>query len=144
MKIKIIAVGKIKDTSILNLSQKFERRIKYNSQLKIIIIKDSSEQIETEKLLHHINKTSGFYIALTEEGKQFDSKSFARFLNKQKDQVSFIIGGPSGLSEKIKKRCDVTLALSSMTFTHEMARLFLSEQIYRAITIIQNKKYHKN
>ena len=72
------------------------------------------------------------------------SEDFAKILsNLTGKSLCFVIGGSDGLNNQTKTKCDKIISLSSMTFTHEMAKLFLLEQIYRSITIIQNKKYHK-
>jgi len=85
-------------------------------------------------------------IVLDEKGKLLDSKSFSEKIEKFKTynrkDINFIIGGPLGHSEKIFDHSDLTLSLSKMTFTHEMAVLLISEQIYRANKIINNEKYH--
>ena len=71
------------------------------------------------------------------------SNDFAKMLGNNEEQVSFVIGGPEGINSKVKENCNQIIALSLMTFTHEMAQLFLLEQLYRAFTIFQNIKYHK-
>jgi len=88
----------------------------------------------------------GFIIALSEEGEQFSSIGFARLIKKialENKEIVFVIGGPDGLPNQIKAKADLIVSLSKMTFTHEMALLFLVEQIYRAMSIIKNKKYHR-
>ena len=85
-------------------------------------------------------------IALTATGKQMDSPSLADFLQKQIEiygSLAFVIGGPVGLSPEVLKNCDDTLSLSLLTFPHELARVVLLEQLYRAATIINGEKYHK-
>ena len=105
------------------------------------------KQKEAEKIIHALTKFPGsFIIVLDEHGKQFSSVDFAKQINqltnKQINEVTFIIGGPLGLHESILAKANLKLSLSAMTFTHQMARVFLSEQIYRAMTIILGKKYH--
>ena len=87
-------------------------------------------------------------VALDRLGKQFDSETMARWLEQLSIEqvgghVCFLIGGPMGLSKTILKKADLVLSLSKLTLTHEMARLFLLEQLYRSMTIIKGHKYHK-
>ena len=88
-----------------------------------------------------------YMIALDRMGKQYSSEGFASMLKKlsveSKSRVCFVIGGPLGLSKEVLKKADHIMSISEMTLTHEMARLILTEQIYRAFTIIEGHKYHK-
>lgn len=144
MQIKIIYVGKTKDPHLRSLISSYSKKISYDAKLELLEIKDSDKKTEGKKIIEKLSNE--FVITLSEEGKQLTSKELAK---KIKDlsitkQICFVIGGPFGLSEKVKKRADLILSLSKFTLTHEMAKLFLLEQIYRAISIIKNKKYHKN
>ena len=80
---------------------------------------------------------------MSEEGEIMTSRGLALLLKSRSEKITFIIGGPDGLSESVKESANMTLSLSSLTFTHEMAKAFLLEQIYRAISIINNRQYHK-
>jgi len=80
---------------------------------------------------------------MDELGKQFSSNGFANHIKKIDQKMIFVIGGPDGTTDELKKRANTLMALSKMTFTHEMARLFLTEQIYRAISINKGGKYHR-
>lgn len=140
MKFKIIAVGKIKKNWINAGINEYLKRL---PQLEILEIKDAGKQKELSKILSLIKKKDKL-IALSETGESLTSVEFASFINKELLQpLVFVIGGPDGLSEQINNYAYQVLSLSSMTFPHEMARLFLVEQLYRAYTIIQNKNYHK-
>ncbi|NOY78492.1 MAG: 23S rRNA (pseudouridine(1915)-N(3))-methyltransferase RlmH [Calditrichaeota bacterium] len=92
-------------------------------------------------------KSGHFLIVLDAKGKMRSSEDFAEFLRIKRDAgvpgIDFLIGGEWGISEKIKNRADEFLSLSRMTFTHDLTRLILLEQIYRAFTIIKNENYHK-
>ncbi|NLD38753.1 MAG: 23S rRNA (pseudouridine(1915)-N(3))-methyltransferase RlmH [Desulfatiglans sp.] len=109
----------------------------------------SDEEVIRKEGDHIIEKIEhgDYLIALDKGGKQYSSEGFASLIKKLSDenrgQVCFIIGGPLGLSEDVKKRADQTLSLSELTLTHEMVRLILTEQIYRAFTILERHKYHK-
>lgn len=156
MNIKIIAVGKIREKYIKLGIDEFTKRIQPYSSLQIIEI--SSENIysdsniekildtESEKILKQAGENS-YFIAMDIKGKPFSSEDFAAKIKELSisgiNQVVFVIGGAEGLSQKIKNRADFSLSLSSMTFTHQMARQLLLEQLYRAFKIINNEPYHK-
>ncbi len=99
------------------------------------------KQKEAEKILSVLKKQDGLIIVLDEHGQQFSSTAFAGKI-KPAGKMTFIIGGPLGLDESILKTANLKLSLSTMTFTHQMARVFLWEQIYRAMMINNNRKYH--
>ncbi|NLP02161.1 MAG: 23S rRNA (pseudouridine(1915)-N(3))-methyltransferase RlmH [Fibrobacter sp.] len=141
--IKIIAVGKIKDCSLASMIKEYTERISHDAKLQVIEIGDSNPEKEGTKILEHLKKNPGHVIVLTQEGRQFDSVAFSRYIGSITHQLTFIIGGPSGLSAEVKKAADLVLSLSAMTFTHEIARMLLLEQIYRAISIIRHRRYHK-
>lgn len=144
MKTEIICVGKIKENYIKEAIETFIARLRPLCKLEITEIKDSNMKTESKKILEIIKKRDrSKIIALSEEGKQFTSVKFSeRFKNQEHDLV-FIIGGPDGLTEELKEASDEILSLSGMTFIHEMARLFLIEQIYRAQKIIRGANYHR-
>ena len=143
MKIKIISVGKAKNKHIIHLSNDYKNRIKHYTKLEEVVLKSGTNQFENEKILAHLKNDTGLIFALSEDGLSFGSNDFAKMISRVTDQISFIIGGPEGIGSEVKENCNQVIALSSMTFTHEMAQKFLLEQIYRAFTILQNKKYHK-
>jgi len=142
MRIKILCVGKIKDRALLSKTEEYLKRIKHDCSIEITEIKDSDMESEGKRIRESISRDSRYIVALGEEGRQYSSKDFA-FVLCRHPEITLIIGGPSGLSDTVKKSSNELLSLSRMTFTHEMARLFLIEQIYRAISIINNRKYHK-
>jgi 23S rRNA (pseudouridine1915-N3)-methyltransferase len=148
MKLKLICIGKIKESDILNLCSEYSKKISYDSKLEILEIKDTNVSDEGKKILESLDKIKDnkYVFMLSEEGKEFTSTEFSekvKRLTLENKLLVFIIGSPYGLSEEVKKKADSILSLSKMTFTHEMGRLFLLEQIYRAISIIKNKNYHK-
>ena len=143
MKLKILSVGKVKDKNIAKICQEFTKRINHYSQIYNILIKDQNPQKEGLKILKHLKSNNGFNIAMSEEGEITTSRGLALLLKSISEKITFIIGGPDGLSESVKESANMTLSLSSLTFTHEMAKAFLLEQIYRAISIINNRQYHK-
>ena len=143
MNIKIISIGKIKDKGIFQLCSKYKHRIKRFTKLEEVVLKSGSNYSENEKIVNHLKHSKGLHFALSEDGNSFNSNDFANKLSSIIGQLSFVIGGAEGLNEEAKANCDEIIAISSMTFTHEMAQLYLLEQVYRAFTIKQNIKYHK-
>ena len=149
MNITIIAVGKIKRKTAQELVEEFISRIVHYAKIEIVELRDSDPAQEGKQMLEKIEKSKNpvFVIALSEEGKHLSSQEFAEKLNKisvsMNKDIALLIGGPFGLSEEVKKKADLLLSLSKMTFPHEMCRVFLAEQIYRAMTIIKGEKYHK-
>ena len=101
---------------------------------------------EGEELARHLNARD-CVAALDERGKQFSSREFARWLESQQNSgvqgISFLIGGPGGLSRMISKEANITLSMGKMTWTHEMCRVLLLEQVYRALCIQRNIPYHR-
>lgn len=102
----------------------------------------SIEKAELLKLL----KPSDYLVLLDDKGKEFASSGFAAWLqqkfNEPTGNIIFLIGGPYGFSQEIYQRANMQLSLSKLTFTHQMARLIFLEQLYRAMTILRNEKYH--
>jgi 23S rRNA (pseudouridine1915-N3)-methyltransferase len=156
MQIKIIAVGKLKEKSYQQISDEFTKRIRPYCSEKIIEIPAenlknvSTDKIarekEAQKILQNISDDD-FVITLEIEGKCFSSEEFAAKIkelsNSGLSQISFVIGGATGLDESVKQRSNLALSFSKMTFTHQFVRLILEEQIYRAFKIINNEPYHK-
>lgn len=156
MKIKIIALGKIKEKFLRDGIDEFLKRLTPYTSIEIIEIpaieiKDANltskilEQ-EGEKILSHI-KPPAFVITLEINGKMFSSEEFASKIesltNDGISEVVFVIGSSCGLSNIVSKRANLKLSLSKMTFLHQFARLLLVEQIYRAFKIIKCETYHK-
>jgi 23S rRNA (pseudouridine1915-N3)-methyltransferase len=131
---RIIAIGKLKEKWISEGIYEYAKRIK---NLEITEIKDSKGE---DGILESIRESEKL-VVLSEEGKMFGSVEFAELIKQ--DKLVFVIGGPDGFTTKTKSKARYILSLSKMTFTHEMARLFLIEQIYRAQSINDNKNYHR-
>ncbi len=155
MKIKLLAIGKTDDKNLLSLIQTYENRLKHYIKFELEIIpdiknvKNLSEAQQKEKegdlLLSKLQATDQL-ILLDEKGKDFRSVDFANFLQKKMNagikQLVFVIGGPYGFSEKVYKKAQGKVSFSKMTFSHQMIRLFVVEQIYRGFTILKNEPYH--
>lgn len=157
--ITIIAVGKIKEKFFSQAIEEYGKRLKRYCNFEIIEIKDEptpenpSEREkaavlkkEGERIAEKIPKGAKI-VALCVEGKQKSSEELAEFIqnaaNEGKSRIVFIIGGSFGLFEEIKKAASDRLSFSKMTFPHQLMRVILSEQIYRAFTILEGKTYHK-
>ncbi len=140
--IKLIFVGKTKEKFLQEGISEFVKRLEIFGKFRIIEIKDSNVEGEGRKIIEILK--DDYAVVLAVEGKEFSSEEFADFLKRNNDKnISFVIGSANGLSENVLNRANLKLSLSRMTLTHEMARLFLIEQIYRAFMIIKGKKYHK-
>lgn len=139
-KVTLIAVGKIKKGWIATGVQQYHKRV---PELNIQEIRDSTPQKEGEQILGLL-KPEQELIALTETGKLLSSEQFAEFLRSAaSNRYVFVIGSADGLSYQLRQAATTQLSLSPMTFPHEIARLVLLEQLYRAKTILQGGKYHK-
>ena len=144
MLIKVIVVGKIKERGLQSKIEQFKKWLSAYAKFELCELRDSNVEKEGVAILKELGKHKAFVFALSEEGKEFTSVEFSKKLANIDKKWIFIIGGPLGLSETVKQNVDCLLSLSKMTFTHEMARLFLLEQIYRAIDIARGGKYHNN
>ncbi len=144
MKIRILSIGTIKEPFAKEWINEYLKRFTKYCNLEFLEIKESNKKQEGEELLKRI-KEDDFVIVLDFRGNQVSSEELAQVIKKEimQKNISFIIGGPEGLSEKILNKAHLKLSFSRMTFTHQMIRLFLIEQIYRAFTIIKGEKYHK-
>lgn len=154
MKVKIVSIGKPRTDFIRDGEAEYLKRIKPYLKLHLVELPDVRpgsmavpQRIskESDSILLEIEK-GDYLIALDSKGKSFESESFAKFLEKRlaaSQPLAFAIGGADGHGEKVKERADLTLSLSAFTFTHEMSRLILLEQLYRALSIMRNLPYHK-
>lgn len=159
MKIRIIAIGKIKEAYLKEGINEYLNRIKPYCQIEILEVNDESvsdspkdaeikkvKDIEGERVLKLL-KPNDYLIGLDLNKKQFTSPEFAKYIENKFVQggssITFVIGGSYGLSDALKERCNDSISLSNMTFLHQMTRLILLEQIYRAFKINRNETYHK-
>ena len=150
--IKIICVGSVKEKYYIDAIKEYQKRISKYHQLEIIEVEDfgNSDKITTlrkekERILKHLNKKD-YIITMEIEGKEESSIDFADRLNNifiGNSTITFIIGGSFGLDDEIKKLSDFKLSFSKMTFPHQLFRVILLEQIYRAFKINNNEEYHK-
>ena len=159
MKIKIYAIGHLKEAYLKQGINEYLERLKPYTQVEIIEVDDESlpnnpslkeieiaKDKEGQKVIKQLRKEE-YLIGLDLVKKQPTSPEFAEFLQEKfvlgGSNISFVIGGSYGLSDELKKRCQDRIGLSNMTFLHQMTRLILLEQIYRAFKINRNEVYHK-
>ena len=149
--IKIIVVGKIKEKYLVDAIKEYEKRLSKYTKLNIIEVPDVDFDInktlekESEYILKYISDKD-YIITLDIEGKNISSTEFASKINdtfNYYSDITFIIGGSYGLHDKIKSLSNYSLSFSKMTFPHQLFRVMLLEQIYRAYKINNNESYHK-
>jgi 23S rRNA (pseudouridine1915-N3)-methyltransferase len=156
MHLKFLWVGKTKSAAIKSLLADYLERIRHLVPCEVIEARDLSKRkslraadliaAEGEELARYVPE-NGRLVALDEAGSQFASRDFARWFESEHNTgarvLTFVIGGPDGLSRAISNQADLVLSLGKMTWTHEMCRVLLLEQIYRALCIMRNIPYHK-
>jgi 23S rRNA (pseudouridine1915-N3)-methyltransferase len=155
MNIKVLAIGRTDDKQLLQLIDQYVKRLSHYVKFDLEIIPDlkntknlseaQQKEKEGELILKKLVPTD-VLVLLDENGKQFSSVDFSNYLQKRMNAGSktlvFVIGGPYGFSETVYAKAQGKISLSKMTFSHQMVRLFVVEQIYRAFTILRNEPYH--
>ena len=150
--IRIICVGKIKEKYLRDAIDEYSKRLSKYTKLEIIEVKDESignekdilkkESISIDKYIND----KDYNIVLAIEGEELSSKTFAKKLDNifnYSSNINFIIGGSLGIDDSIKEKANLKLSFSRMTYPHQLFRVILLEQIYRAFKIINNESYHK-
>ncbi len=155
--LKLICLGKLKESFWREAEAEYLKRLQVFAKIEIVELKEESfdektspeiiKLKEAEKIKSVLDKTKdAFVIILDEHGKQFSSVAFSKHLfelaNRGSGEFVFIIGGPLGLDDSILKIANLKLSFSTFTFTHQMIRVFLFEQIYRAMMIEAGRQYH--
>ena len=150
--IKIICVGKIKENYLREAVEEYKKRLSKYTKLEIVEIPDEglaepvkAMKTEGEKILKYINQKD-FIVTLEIKGNMIDSVELASLIDKKQieySNITFIIGGSYGLSEEVRNLSNYKLSFSKMTFPHQLFRVLLLEQIYRAYKINNNESYHK-
>lgn len=158
LNIQIICVGKLKETYLKNAIAEYSKRLSKYCKLSILELPDEkipdklnitiSENIKSKECTNIINhlKDNSYIIALDLNGKQFSSEEFSEKLDNISiinSNITFIIGGSLGLNTELLNKCDLKICFSKMTFPHQLIRVFLLEQIFRAFKISNNESYHK-
>ncbi len=155
MQTLLLLVGKTNDSSLISLMEKYTERIKRLQPFEIHVIpelrnkgkmgSEIQKQKEGESIIQQF-ELGDFTVLLDEKGKSFDSAQFSEYLNKKRamayKRTVFVVGGPFGFSKAVYDKAHEKIALSSMTFSHQMIRIFFLEQLYRANTILKNFPYH--
>jgi len=155
MTIKLLCIGKTDSKELQKLIEVYLKRLQFYTKFEIDVIPDlkkarsldeNQQKTKEGELILNKTQTSDFVVLLDENGKQFSSEAFSEYLQKRMNsglkQLIFVIGGPYGFSEAVYQRADGKISLSKMTFSHQMVRLFITEQIYRGFTILKNEPYH--
>lgn len=139
LKLKILSIGKTKEKWLDEAFNEYVKRLKSSVQIECLWAKDDIQLVEW-------TRKENFYVSLDPSGRLFTSEEFAQFLSLQWEKggsrLTFIIGGAEGLPVEIKQKGNL-MSLSPLTFTHQMTRLILIEQIYRSIEIHKGSSYHK-
>lgn len=155
LSLKIISVGKLKEAYWRSAQEEYLKRLQAFVKIDILELKEEAfsqkdnfaiiKQKEAKKILEKIPANS-FIVALDKGGMKVNSKELAEYLEKlqntQISNITVVIGGPLGLDESVKQRANALVSLSAMTFTHQMSRIILLEQLYRAFMINENRPYH--
>jgi 23S rRNA (pseudouridine1915-N3)-methyltransferase len=155
MKIKLLVIGKTDSKEMQSLIEIYQDRLKYYAKFELQVIPDlkkaknlsetQQKEKEGELILKEVLPTDEL-VLLDENGKSYTSLTFSDYLQKKMNsgikQLVFVVGGPYGFSDSVYQRAKGKISLSKMTFSHQMVRLFVVEQIYRAFTILNNEPYH--
>ena len=153
MKVILLCIGKTNESYLKQGIEIFQDRLQHYTSFELAVLKDVKNpgnpvrlmEMEGQSFLQFLHEDD-FLVLLDENGKSFTSTGLAQYIEKHQNgstrRLVFAIGGAFGWSEPLRKRANFTMSLSAMTFSHQMIRLFMVEQIYRAYTIIKGEKYH--
>ena len=155
MKIKLLSIGKTDNKQLIKLIDEYQNRLKHYIKFDMEIIPDiknikktskiQQKKMEGELILSKLKNTDQM-ILLDDKGKDFTSIQFSKYLQKKMNsgikQLVLVVGGPYGFSEAVYEKAIDKVSLSKMTFSHQMVRLFIVEQLYRGYTILKNEPYH--
>lgn len=154
MKITLLVVGKTTDQRLQTLIDDYQQRLKHYIPFEIVVIPDlrnakalTQAQIKEQEGIEILRRITPAMevILLDEHGREYRSIEYAEWIQKKMSagrDITFIVGGPYGFSSAVYERADGKISLSKMTFSHQMIRLFFTEQIYRAMTILRGEPYH--
>lgn len=151
----MLSVGETDNEYFTRIIEDYKKRVNFYLPFKLSFVSDVKnrrglsinefKEEEGKKLLAVLHPTDQV-VLLDDKGKQFDSPGFARYMEKKMVSVPkrlvFLVGGPYGFSREVHDRANERLSLSAMTFTHQMVRMVFVEQLYRAMTILNNEPYH--
>ncbi|WP_405198936.1 23S rRNA (pseudouridine(1915)-N(3))-methyltransferase RlmH [Christiangramia sp. LLG6405-1] len=155
MTIKLVCVGKTDKRELEDLISIYSERLQHYIKFELEVIPDlkktknldeNQQKTKEGDLILSGTQNSDFVLLLDENGKQYDSVAFSEYIQKRMNtglkRLIFVIGGPYGFSDAVYARANGKISLSKMTFSHQMVRLFATEQLYRAFTILKNEPYH--
>jgi 23S rRNA (pseudouridine1915-N3)-methyltransferase len=155
MKVILLSVGKTDDLFFAQIIEEYKKRVNHYISFEMNVVPDlknrknlSEKEQKTEEgnMILKTLQSSDYIVLLDDKGKQYSSVELARFMEKKMHSVPkrlvFVIGGPYGFSSEIYERANEKLSLSKLTFTHQMVRVVFAEQLYRAMTILNNEPYH--
>ncbi|WP_298247767.1 23S rRNA (pseudouridine(1915)-N(3))-methyltransferase RlmH [uncultured Christiangramia sp.] len=155
MTIKLVCVGKTDKRELEYLVNIYSERLQHYIKFEMEVIPDlkktknldeNQQKTKEGDLILGGTQNSDFVVLLDENGKQYDSVAFSEYIQKRMNtglkRLIFVIGGPYGFSDTVYTRANGKISLSKMTFSHQMVRLFATEQLYRAFTILKNEPYH--
>jgi 23S rRNA (pseudouridine1915-N3)-methyltransferase len=155
MKLRFVWIGKTRRAPVRQLVEEYLERVRRFAPVEVTELRDRNDiggdarqiiEREGEDILSRLSDNA-FVVVMDERGREMDSFELAKFIDKHRvsgtKQMTFIIGGHNGLSDAVRQRAGLVLALSQLTLTHELARVLLTEQVYRALTIIHDLPYQK-
>ena len=145
MKIKVAWIGKTKEPAIQALTEEYLKRISRYAEVAGVALKDEAAILSLASGERQKNRERHKLVLLDSRGKQFSSEELAKFLEREQLNATpllFAIGGCDGFSEEARRHAGFILSLGRMTLPHELARVILVEQLYRALTILKNHPYH--
>ena len=155
MRMVLLSVGKTDDSLSVQLIEGYRKKVNFYLPFDMETIADvkntknlseKEQKLQEGRNLFKAIQPSDYVILLDDKGKQYASTEFARFIQKKMNvvpkRIVFIVGGPYGFSDELYARANEKLSLSKMTFTHQMVRLVFTEQLYRAMTILNGEPYH--
>jgi len=155
MKLSLMVVGETDDAELQGAIDRYIGRLKHYCSFEVEVLKSPKQfkklgqselKVAEGKLILENLSNQDFVVVLDEKGTEFSSVAFSeklqKWLNSGHKRIVFLIGGAFGFSDDVYHRADFKLGLSKMTLTHQMVRLFFTEQLYRAFTILKNEKYH--
>jgi 23S rRNA (pseudouridine1915-N3)-methyltransferase len=147
MKFRFIWIGKTRNKNWLALQEEYLRRLLHFTKVEVLELKESNDKFqESKQIIENLNQKN-FVVLLDEKGKMLSSVELARQIEKWQvsgtKEITFVIGGAEGVTSEVAQRANFSLSLSVLTFTHEMARVILLEQLYRAYTIMKGYPYQK-
>lgn len=141
--IKIIAIGRMKDKNLDSLTAELLVRLRKYGKTEVTVLPDSDVAREGSAIIRELDKERNSTVfVLSEEGTQWTTAQFASRLEQLDRRAVFVIGGPFGLAPEVKQRAHCLWSLSKLTFTHEMARFLLCEQLFRALNLLNGGAYH--